>query len=398
MKKMRWQPVIFLLVLLILCGAAGAADIPWNLRSALTRENGQGEKEVNEELLRLAQDVRQTFTGEYLRVTVADALFDGNSLMVAWEVENLSGQPVYLMSAPVEGSANWQGGQMIGGPSEEFVRPGQQRNGFMDCEILKPIEGDTMHIGIHYYVLTPTVELIYVQQPEPVEIADLNNLTPQEQDYVRKMLAAEAERDTRLEEGKFVVETSNQTDWLQMGNAFYEEMIEQYELVNYECTNVEAMIGTGKFALLEELEIEFDLKVTENIASFLPNGEPVEKEYEDFTMRVTRADYTTGTMEIIVEVTFADSEVTKNFTGEGRLFVALDEEGLLVRDGGISDWGKTGRQEERDDGTWMVEYVISHRQLFTLPESVTVCPAILVSNGGVLSADGLMEGVVLTLR
>ena len=401
MKRNRLRPVLLLITLFILtvpCGSANAADTSWDLRAALTRQNELGEPVVNEELLRLAQDVRRTFAGEYLRVTVADALFDGRSLIVAWELENLSAeQPVYLMPYRTDDSADWQAGEMIGG-GEEFLRPGQIQNRFMDCQMREPVEGDTMHVGIRYSVLTPTVEPAYFRQPDPMEIANLDNLNPQEQEYIRKMLETEAEKEAQIDEGKFVVDSNSYADYLYMGSAFYKELNKQRELLGGECTEAEAMVATGKFALREELEVAFDLEVTERIVSILPNGEPVEKEYEDFTMRVTHADYTTGTMEIIIEAVFADAESVKKFGEEGRSFVALDEDGLLIRDGGMSTYAQTGRQEERDDGTWVVEYVISHRELFRLPESVTVCPAKLVSDGGSFSADDPMEGVVLTLR
>ena len=395
MKKMRWQPVIILLILLILCGAAVAAVMSWDVRSALTRQNGQGEQIVNEELVQLAQDVRQTFTGEYLRVTVADALFDGRSLAAAWTLENLSGdQLVYVIATETEDSVRWDGPGGFGG-TEEFLRPGEIRNGNMDHEISEPIQGDTLRVGIRYFVLAPAVEMAYIQFPDW-----------HEEGYMKKIDAMEAEAKALSDEGKLAIIADKSTsayggEWLSLSSAFHEELQEHMETHDDICTQAEAMTATGKFKLLEEVEVTFDLDITERPVSFLPDGEPVEKEYEGFTMRITSADYTASTMKIIIEAVFTDEESARQFNDERRLFIALNEEGLLTWDRNNGAWGNNSSEmEARDDGTWVWEFFISHMSLLSLPEYVTVCPSVTTLNlpfESGFSYDS-MEGVVLPLR
>jgi hypothetical protein len=420
MKIIKWQPMIILLVLSIFCGmaasafAAGAEDEPWDIRAALTRENDQGEKEVNEELLLLTQDVSQTVVGEYLRIAVSEALFDGRSMLVAWEMENLSDQLIVLMAYPTEDSVNWRAGFMVSDLHEELMNAGEQRNFYLDASIWEfindiwvPVTGDAIHVGIRFTALSPAVEVVYVSRIDPMEIIDVNNLTKEEEDYVRKMLAAQEAIKTGLEEGKFVIESSGSTAWMHKTSAFYEEVYKQYELRNYECTYPEAVVATGMFTLLAELDVVFDLNVPEKITSFLPNGEPVEKEFEDFTMRITQADFTKSTMKVSVEATFASLEAYQKFSegygsdGTRKLqrFVALDEEGLVLSGGDGSSWGEANLQEA-DDGAVIAEYFITHWQLFRLPEYVNICPAALATSdsGPFLTAIDTMEGIVLTLR
>ena len=388
MKKMRLHPVIILLILLILCGAAGAADAPWDLHAVLARENERGEQEVNEELLWLVQDVRQTVSGEYLRITMADALFDGRALAAAWEIESLSeDQLVYVIATETEDSVRWNGAGTFGG-MEEFLRPGKTRNGLINSETDEPIQGDTLRVGIRYFVLAPAVEVTYLQFPNW-----------QEEGYMEKIDAMQAEGKALGDEGKLAVITdkSPSAEWLSLCDAFYYEVSEQADALGGECTHAEAMVATGKFRLLEEVEVSFDLKITERPVSFLPNGEPVEKDYGDFTMRITQADYTASTLEIIVEAVFTDEESAKKFSEGNRAFIALNEEGSFSWDRGDFSLGAISRMEARDDGTWIQKFSISHRRLFTFPEYVTVCPTAAQNPGGGIPYDP-KEGVVLALR
>jgi len=143
---------IFCSALLLVSHAAVASEAaPWSALSVISRENAQGEKVVNENLIPLIQDVNQAVTGNYLRIRVIDAVFDGRGLAVAYELENLSDdRHLYAHMGMMMDSA---------GGTQDFLAPGETINGRLDGPI-RGHSGDTLHAFIHYDVFAPAAAFI----------------------------------------------------------------------------------------------------------------------------------------------------------------------------------------------------------------------------------------------
>lgn len=138
------------------------------------------------------------------------------------------------------------------------------------------------------------------------------------------------------------------------------------------------MVATGQFELLEVLEIAFDMAISEKPISILPDDMPVEIERDDFTMRIVRADKTASTCEVIVEAVFMDEETANRYRQNNNFyFIAMGDAGRTTWGGGSFSTGAYAREpQQREDGTWVCEYIVSLGELLELPEGLTIIPVV----------------------
>lgn len=162
--RSAWQPILILILALLLGGAAVAAISSWSVRDVLTRQNRQGQAMINENMAQLAQSVQKTVEGKAVRIQMTDALFDGRMLVAAWEIENLlEDRPVYLHASKADNSINWDTHGTSAG-MDEYLRVGGRRNASIDHRIYDAPEGDSMHVGIQYWVLAPVEGFSYIDE------------------------------------------------------------------------------------------------------------------------------------------------------------------------------------------------------------------------------------------
>lgn len=388
-KKMKYQPLLVALLIVLLCGAAIAAVTNWDVRSALTGKDSDGNEIVNEALVQHAQPVGQVYEGAALRVEVSDAVYDGRSIAAAWTVTNKTDDLLYLSMEQAEGSINWNAGPTALSGDRMLIGAGETVNGMMDSRVVDAPQGDTVHVGFTYDVLRPAVEVVY-----------------------REASDGDAEED---EADKLVVETQpwgwmNLTlDFLNVDVAEAYDALEAAGTLHY--TEADAYIETGKFERVETLEVGFDLVVEEDLVrSLLPEGQPVEKVYEQFAMRISSAELSLGTLEIIVDAIYPDEETARSYTdgtnGKPQLsFVGLNEAGEIYWQDNAG-WGVYIREPvPLEDGRWMMQHHITHTQMVIVPEFVTVYPRIVemappgegLSGWNLEALPGYEEGITLYL-
>lgn len=376
MKKMRYQPILIALILLLLCGAAVAAVSSWSVRDALTRHTRDGEPVVNEVLMEYTQPIGQVYENGMLRVEVTDALYDGASVVAAWTVTNLSDELLYLHMGQTEDSIDWNSGPASFSGADEFIEPGKTVNCMMDCRVYDLPGGNMARVGIRYQIVRATGEIAYIDYPEMGYMKD-GNYIHYEDGGDRLEAYREAAR-AALDEGKVPI-TVWDGGYLSVSDGFYSEVLtaayEALDATGERYTMADAMAQTGLFAIAGTLDVAFDLQVPQGaLRSLLPEGALPERAYDDFTMRISKADCSPGTLEIIVDAIYPDEETAKAY--EGVSFVAFDENGRMDWDDN-SGWGAHIQGPVgQPDGTWLMQWEISHSQMVYLPEEILVCPRI----------------------
>lgn len=384
-RKIRYQPVLVILIILLLCGAAVAA-VTWDVKSALTWKDDTGTEIYNEALIQHAQPVNRVYEGDLIRVEVVDAIYDSRSLVVAWTVTNKSKEDtLYLLAAQPEDSIAWDGGAGSLGGSDVFVRPGGTIRGMMDRRIYDGTAEGDVHVGIRYIALKATADIVFLNHPEVSKMVD--GVLVHADDLTEQMLAYEKAINEAHDAGKMVVEYFGEEsdELLTLHGSFWDpsyyeyfEQVDPEEVKGLPYSQVDAMVHTGKFETGETLDIAFDLQVTNQVKSLLPDGKPVEKVYDDYTMRVTVAEVTPNTMEIVAETIFDDEATGRAYTeihgrSRGMGIYGFDENGeyTLISNGAQ---GTMGDLEEREDGKWVRSYYISHVEVMRMPTEITICP------------------------
>lgn len=415
-KKMRFQPLLVALIIVLLCGVAIAAVTNWGVREAMTYTDVAGNEVVNEALVELAQPIGTVFDGEALRVEVTEGLFDGRTVIAAWTVTNKTEERLYLLAEPTEDSVDWNSGGGSFGVDREFIEPGETLGGMMSRVLMYdvPTEG-TMHVGVYYDALRPTDKIAPLDYPVLGE--DVGENYVQFEDAEARMAAYEAQVQALVDEGKVPLITF-EGGYVGFHDSFYAgELQKAYEAL--EASGVEryseadALIGTGAFERVEKLAFGYDLQAEMgSVRSLLPEGEPLEKDYGEFVMRISKADVTLNTVEIIVDAIYPDEETAKAyfFPGEDTpqiSFIALNEEGKMHW-GSSSGWGMySGEIVPLEDGRWMAQHNINHDGLVTMPKRIEVCPRVATmsmagweeGNGGwqLTALPGQEEGIVLEI-
>lgn len=387
-RKMKVRVALVALVILLLCGAAIAA-VTWDVRAVLTRQDQQGNETINEELAQYAQPVGRVYEDGCLRIEVVDAIWDSRSLVAAWTVTNLTDEALYVVNQQAEGSIAWDAGAGSGGGDRGFIQPGGTINGMMDRRVYEEPDGDTVHVGIQYTALRVAM---------PYEVLELPSdyFAP---DAPQRLEAYSNDFNRLLNEGYFIIEAQNGY-WVipsyydELFNTTREEIMEETD--GY-FTEAEAMVRTGLFEEAATMLVAFDLKAEDAVRSLIPEGGTPEVDYGPFTMRVSLAELTPNTLEIIADVFFPDEAAARANTevDEARFrlrmdVLALDENGAENWHSNAS-WGAAIREPiEQPDGRWMMQYAISHTEMPRIPETIEVCPRYIDADNNVVMPDGIV--------
>lgn len=379
-KKMRFQPLLVALILILLCGVAIAAVSSWGVREALTHQSRSGEELINETLMEYAQPVGKVYENNVLRVEVTDAIYDGASVIAAWTVTNLTDELLYIYMEPTEDSINWNDGPASFSAVDNFIKPGETLNGLMDCRVYDLPEGDRARVGLRYNVLRTAAEIAYFDYPEMGYMKGDDYI--QYEDGTERQVTYEEATKAALAEGKLALAVFPD-EYLTFPDTFYsvalEPVYEALDATGKFYSMADAMVETGMFAPASTLDAAFDLQVPHNaVRSLLPGGEMPEMVYDELTMRISKADCSPGTLEIVVDAIYPDKETADLY--ENVSFVGMNEEGRLDWDDN-SSWGAyIPGPVEQEDGSWLMQYNISHTQMMYLPEEILVCPRITQLN------------------
>lgn len=381
-KKMSVQPILILILMLCLCGAAIAA-VTWDMRAYLTGQSISGN--VNEERLALVQPLETSYENDSLRVDMADAIFDGSSVAATWTVTNQSGRLVYLLFEPMEDSIDWRQGSARYDGMHAFLAPGASMNGMMDCHIPDGSRYDiSIPVGIRYYPMAVNRDTIFLDLPavDPSFYEDTSSegIEALQVEGQRIWDEVEAKAMQLFSQGSFAL--------IQMDDGRLYVPSAAYSLDAFSSgygeglSEPEIYAQSGMFENLGALDIRFDLAVTPDmIHSILPDGEPVEKAYEGYVMRIIRADVSPSALNIELEAVFADEETARRLIDYDTFVNTLGFQ--MCDDLGETYWGGSSggapvwrEIKQNEDGDWFVRWLLTSSSAESVPDAVTVYPTI----------------------
>ena len=297
-------------ILVVLCGVAYAA-INWNSREYLTYTDEQGQTHTNEELISLAQPILKTFEGDALRVDIADAIFDGRSLVLTWTMQNKQTEgDLYLLLERAEGDSPsiffGSGGQRA--VTEVFISPGETVSSGITTLFHEPVDTDTFHVAFTYSVLKPLGEVVPI---DGIYYDDESNPEEQYDAYTRHI-------DELIAQGKLPVTPDNT---IALGSNYPEN--------GDEMSYTETLLAAGTMELIEKVDVSFFIERNAVIQDLLPGGMPVERDNGDYILRVVRAEITPHMAAIDLERVFQSQEAVERFAPYYSFYSDSEEHGLL---------------------------------------------------------------------
>lgn len=347
-KKMRYQPILVVLTIMLLCGFAYAAA-NWGVKEATTFTDIHGNQTANEYLHEQVQSVNTVYENDDLRIEVIDAVFEGESLVVAWNATNKNeDKPIYVLLEKPDGGIDWNAGEISMQGTDALILADSTAAGFINARIYDSVDDDQVNVKMRFLALEPTVDIVYQDS-----IPD---------DHKGMLVASVVGEYGRL-----------------LSDTWYSELEEQAEKHGPDTTRKELMISTGKFAMLGSTDISFSIKNTANKQSLLPMDRPVEKDFGEFTMRIASAEYTLDSIIVTIDAMFGSEEIALRYTdysgnGRGVGFVALDQEGQDTWATNYNSNGPITKEPYYSDGVWIMQYEIVHRGIGNKPEKITICP------------------------
>ncbi len=386
-KKMKLQPVLVILLILALCGAAVAAAT-WGSRDMMAYEEQDGVKRVNEELVSLITPIGQTFEDDALKVEVIDAVFDGHSLIAAWTTTNKTSDTLYLL-CDIRTNGEYTGAGITSNTGERFLQPGDVLQSGISCRTDDIVLGtpendatfdDSCEVKMRVSVLRPRGDV--------VEIETLHG------DETRGELDAYlAGIDALITEGKIPM---------------VQDMIEYGSSIPYEegMSTADMLAASGMMELVSTLDVAFTVERNTKPKSGLPGGDPVEKDNGSYILRVTRAELTPNTGTFNLERVFANEEAALTYqayheTDHTNLnwdFQFLDENGETSWSWNWSGSADTQSPVEQPDGTWVWAYRGVMTGLVRMPGTVAIVPTRDDPETGERSVAHPEEGITLEIR
>ncbi|MEA5013407.1 MAG: hypothetical protein VB099_02495 [Candidatus Limiplasma sp.] len=330
-------------VLVLLLGVALAAG-SFGVLDFLARPNEDGTKTVNEALVEHVQDVKINKDGTASQVQVLDAICDGNTLSLAWSLENLSDQNLFVTwDALVDGGErHFNGGSGTG--YEFFVEAGKAMDGGFSYNLDPVVTEGSVEVQLSFRVMSPKGEVVKGQ-------ALSDTMTEEEQRAALEKTEAEAKS------GKLVV----------IGGEIElpAEMLAEGE------SKADSLERLGLMETVDSFEIAFTLKTTGATRSLLPQGAPEEKRFEGYRMILSQADLSPTRLQFTVEYVFDGEAELERFQRE-RPYMTLWPQ---AQDG--ENWYATGNgtdedPQQRQDGTIVVRYHYTLSELLRSPESITI--------------------------
>lgn len=343
--------------LLLLCGVAFAA-IRWSSRSLVSYEDQDGQQQVNEQLASYAQPVEQSFHGEFLSIDMVDAIFDGNTLVLAWTLTNTSERPIYLYCDPLVNGDRTDMGSYTR-VDELFVQPGET----IESGISARTDGE------NYGAVSEScdVELRFTAFATEREVVEIEAM-----DEAATSANAEAYQshiDSLLAQGKIPLASDG--------------VIEMSSHVTYHegMTRSDMLEASGLMEKVDTVEATFSIERNTEAKSALPDGKQIEKENGGYLLRVVQADLGINSATFRLERVFASKEAVEEFwvyysekLGPYWGFSFEDETGDIWWSGNGGGSADTEAPQEQPDGTWVWGYTQVSTNLVRVPKTITVIP------------------------
>jgi hypothetical protein len=361
-RRISVRSLALAMALLMLLGGAALAASGWGSRLFLTREDGDGQPIVNEELVALAQPIGQVFEGDALRVEIIDAIYDGQSLTLTWTMQNKQSEGDLILLMEDNGHLQRAGREMNVG--KILLKPGETIQSGLVAAVGAEAIGKTLDITLDYLVLAPQAEVMQV---------DFSNLDGLYGDAIVAAYQAEIGRIHTL--GGIALSFDGRIELLQ---SVYPPNLEGVTLAD-------ALIADDKVTALETVPMQLTLAPSAAVKSLLPGGQPVEQDNGDYLLRVTQVDYSPGTIRITLERVFKNRAALRKYEQYYRI-----KEGQSIAKGFPSWWykfenadntlsyagtfGSVGSPTRQADFTWLWPYKATLTEWRGTLDSITIIP------------------------
>ena len=325
--------LVVVLVLVVLVSAALAAA-QWGVLDFLTYRGKDGNAVGMDYLAPMVTPVEQTHQGDGFSVSVQDLLCDGASLSLAWTYTNAASQePLFfyydlVLEDGAHRAENLMSG--MGGTALQLQGTAQEAGLWRLDPILE--DGASLPVVLKIDVLKSKVPVEYKDLPDSVA----SQMTDAEHE------ANYAQSQKIMREGKLLVEN---------GVAATPRMTDEVwgALTSGEISQSQAMIEMGLMERVDGFELKIPVTVRNERKSALPEGQPIEKQMDGYTMRVTRADLYPSATYLDLEYVF-DSRAEMLAFAKGRSGWLGREEGEDVVLGWVGCYAAT-YEEARQNGT-----------------------------------------------
>ena len=322
-----------------------------------------GDSVGTEYLSPMVTPIEQSYQGDGFSVSVHDMLCDGALLSLAWSYTNDAAQePLFFYcELGIEDDVHVAEASVLrdGGGTCLIPQATVQEGGRWT---LNPIleNGDTLPIVLKIDVL---------KSKAPIEHKDLpDSVASKMTDADWK--AYEAQSKQAMRDGKLLVEN---------GVALVPSLSAELEeaLLSGAINQAQAIIGMGLMERVDQFELKIPVTVHNERKSALSDDQPIEKQMDGYTMRITRADLYPSTTELELEYIFDSKAEMLAFakTRPGWFYNEDGEETMMawvgcyagvyeeVRLNGTEDPGErhlngfqsnTKEVYQREDGKWVV--------------------------------------------
>ncbi|GHU71961.1 hypothetical protein AGMMS49992_06940 [Clostridia bacterium] len=359
-RKMMLQPVILIILLLALCGAALATTM-WDSGALLSWLNPNREKPSS--LTDNAQSVGVTIAGKTVNVAVSDAIYDGGGIILPWTVENLTDDTLYILQGISVNGLGVSSGTMYNS-DYTIIKPHEVVECGVSGLIAEYSDNDAV-VSLILDVFRLNGDPVRVDYPDSAEYNHDNAATYAA--YIKMI-------DDLFAEGIVAIEGDGS---IAIGQTIVADDDGSLEL-KASSEYGELIAVTGKATLIEKLNADFDLKIT-NSASAVTL--PIVKDNGYYELRVTQADMHLDSLIVTAEVVFQTYEEAMKYTPYNESKTDLNWQ-IKVSDADNADsfayaasWGVVNNEpKERPDGTWVWEYQFGASNLVRQPRGITLTP------------------------
>lgn len=385
MKKHKIRLVVALsLALVILAGVALAASLRWGVLDFLTARDESGKPIGGDYLQPLIQPIDLVQKTASAKITVLDSLCDGTNLTLAWTCENQSDMDLYLFKEISIHGGHYMMETTRGELDGRSLAPG----GMAHCAEswnISPIapDGEDLHVTLELTLLRSKVETVSVDLPDAIAstMSEAEWAAYYDQ-YSEKNLGGKL----FVENGMAILPISARND---------------------ERSNAQNFMDAGLMELADHIVMDVPIQVVMQEKSALIDGQPIEKQMDGYTIRVTRADLYPNATAIDLEYVF-DNEEAMLALGKSRggwLYHENGKDVLLLFIGcyagtfqevvsalpgengspaSISAYALQGFSSntkeiyQRTDGKWVVPATQRMSPLTFAPASITIVPSAFV--------------------
>ncbi len=345
MKRKSHLTIIAVAAVLILLAGVALAAAGFGVLDFLAYEDRDGNKIVNEDIRPLLQRIDKTSDGEAAKLTIHDAACDGTTLSLAWTLENLSDEDVYIIWRPIvnQGETGLAGGTST---NYEFsLGKGEVREGGFSLNMDPTITGDSVAVDLKFNILKARAE-----------VSRYDGLRIEEMTEEEQAAYLESQADD-LANGKLVLDSD--MPLLPEGEYSFDELME------------DALVRLGLVEQLDVFDVPLALAVTSRETDLLPLAQATEIDLGDYRMVLAEGKGSTTALFYTVDYVFETEDAARAFA-KARAALALwpitDEEIPWFSGAGCTDSEIT----ENPDGAWSVRYHANITGIWKMPEQVKI--------------------------